>query len=792
MKIKEQIGQMLIRGIAKATGTSSWWRLWDRGEDISVGSASPAQPYKQVSLIFTCIEKIINAVSGIPLVLSTIDEKIIEDGPVYDLLFNNPSMTWQQFITQTVGHYALMRDVFWLFPEMAGSMPTQILVISGTQMHAQKRGDELLSWQFRGSGGQVRDFLPEQVHQIKNFNPYDRWHGISPLSPAGADINYTYAAALYNASALNNGAEPGTILIPEGRPTPEEIEMLRANFNARHQGPGQAKRTAILSGIRDIKSLTMTLADMEVAEITKLTDNKICSALGVPPGVAGLITEAQYSHGPAMRDFIFNMIIPLAVLLADEITKGILSRVSVSKFFGGGPPNAIAAKDTKFFGGSQLAPFNRYYKAARHKAVSVQSKLFSWFDSSQHPVVQEAMAEQADKVLKFTQSGVPLNQLILAHDLPYKSVPWGDDWWVAMGQVPARFALEAGIEGITGPALPEGQPAGEGEGKNVSAESAESASEKIIESAKSVAEKADDQQRLRLWRSWVISWAGIEREYREALRIYFVRQQRILIDKLRQTMDSAKSSVVKISPDEIIARVVLDLKLENQKIKVIHQTFFGKASELGIRQVLSEVAGLRDDKLDGRTEILRRSAWLKGKLLISTQKISGINKTTQNLVARQLKDGLDASEGIGDLTARIGKTLGSNRSRALSIARTSTAGAIGSGRHAGMKDSGVELKSWITAGDSFVRPAHVEAGRTYAQGIPLEQPFIVDNESLMFPGDPSGSAANIINCRCLDIARRAAGKDFNDAFYSNLQFYSYTEMKSAKSMSEIKDNKNED
>jgi len=30
----------------------------------------------------------------------------------------------------------------------------------------------------------------------------------------------------------------------------------------------------------------------------------------------------------------------------------------------------------------------------------------------------------------------------------------------------------------------------------------------------------------------------------------------------------------------------------------------------------------------------------------------------------------------------------------------------------------------------------------------MDQPFIVDGESLDYPGDPSGSAANVINCRC--------------------------------------------
>ena len=57
------------------------------------------------------------------------------------------------------------------------------------------------------------------------------------------------------------------------------------------------------------------------------------------------------------------------------------------------------------------------------------------------------------------------------------------------------------------------------------------------------------------------------------------------------------------------------------------------------------------------------------------------------------------------------------------------------------------MKQWDTVGDSNVRDAHIAAD---GQQVPINEPFIVDGESLMFPGDTSlgASAGNIINCRC--------------------------------------------
>lgn len=69
------------------------------------------------------------------------------------------------------------------------------------------------------------------------------------------------------------------------------------------------------------------------------------------------------------------------------------------------------------------------------------------------------------------------------------------------------------------------------------------------------------------------------------------------------------------------------------------------------------------------------------------------------------------------------------------------------------KTGGRMVKWWLTAHDSRVRPAHVQAGEDYTRekAIPLEEPFMVDGEELMYPLDPNGSAANTINCRCVSL-----------------------------------------
>lgn len=56
------------------------------------------------------------------------------------------------------------------------------------------------------------------------------------------------------------------------------------------------------------------------------------------------------------------------------------------------------------------------------------------------------------------------------------------------------------------------------------------------------------------------------------------------------------------------------------------------------------------------------------------------------------------------------------------------------------------LKTWKATLDHRTRPSHVHAN---GQTVPVTEPFFVDGERLMFPGDPtSANPGNWINCRC--------------------------------------------
>lgn len=84
--------------------------------------------------------------------------------------------------------------------------------------------------------------------------------------------------------------------------------------------------------------------------------------------------------------------------------------------------------------------------------------------------------------------------------------------------------------------------------------------------------------------------------------------------------------------------------------------------------------------------------------------------------------------------------------RAQRISRTMSTAAANGGKLEGWKQSEVAKgKKWRSAAGTRTRKSHRKVN---GQVVDLDQPFKVGKSKLMYPGDPSGEAKEIVNCRC--------------------------------------------
>lgn len=128
--------------------------------------------------------------------------------------------------------------------------------------------------------------------------------------------------------------------------------------------------------------------------------------------------------------------------------------------------------------------------------------------------------------------------------------------------------------------------------------------------------------------------------------------------------------------------------------------------------------------------------------------ITEISNTTMeqinDIVAGGIADGLSERE-IGKLITAVAPT--KSASRAQTIARTESSRAANATGLETAKETGLEMqKVWNASGGSRTRDSHQRADN---QKVGLDEFFIVGGERLRYPSDPSGSAAETINCRCV-------------------------------------------
>lgn len=127
-------------------------------------------------------------------------------------------------------------------------------------------------------------------------------------------------------------------------------------------------------------------------------------------------------------------------------------------------------------------------------------------------------------------------------------------------------------------------------------------------------------------------------------------------------------------------------------------------------------------------------------------RLRGIGTDLWRTTRLELSTGLAAGEDIDQLARRVRGVLATTDVRARTIARTEVIGASNAGQLTQMQASGlVAAKTWLATADSRTRLSHRAAS---GQTVPLDGQFTVGGARLAHPGDPTGPADEVVNCRC--------------------------------------------
>lgn len=151
------------------------------------------------------------------------------------------------------------------------------------------------------------------VHFKYGTDPLNPLKGISPLKRQLRQVISDNEVGNYTASLLFNRGVPGLLVIPDS----EKIEMTEAaatvikdRVNSLTRGRKRGD-TVVMSGPVRIEQPAFSPDQMNLNEISRIPEARICAALGVPPMVVGLnIGDAQKTYSnlrEAIRDAWRNL-----------------------------------------------------------------------------------------------------------------------------------------------------------------------------------------------------------------------------------------------------------------------------------------------------------------------------------------------------------------------------------------------------------------------------------------------------------------------------------------------------
>lgn len=127
-------------------------------------------------------------------------------------------------------------------------------------------------------------------------------------------------------------------------------------------------------------------------------------------------------------------------------------------------------------------------------------------------------------------------------------------------------------------------------------------------------------------------------------------------------------------------------------------------------------------------------------------RITNIDRTTKNDLRKILKTAADNNLGARETARLFVRENDHLKRRALTIARTETTYAASMGTEQAANESTLPLKKvWIAAKDERTRADHNAAN---GQRVDKNAKFVVGDKLMKYPGDPSGGAKQVINCRC--------------------------------------------
>jgi len=236
----------------------------------------------------------------------------------------NPWLTaWELWYLTTV-HLELTGNAFWYVAE-AGDGPAELWVVPTNWVTVLPDAQAYVSgYEVTPPGGTAVHFTPREIIHLKYPNPLDSHWGLSPLQANALtiDANTELLKARYH--TFTAGARPGVVLQTAqslSEPTKKRLEeSLAATFGGRQNW----HRPLVLEQGLVAQPWTLTPAEMDFLNSSRMTRDEIFALFRVPPPVAGVVENLGLGADiwlGARAMFCEGTVQPKLELIAQSLTR---------------------------------------------------------------------------------------------------------------------------------------------------------------------------------------------------------------------------------------------------------------------------------------------------------------------------------------------------------------------------------------------------------------------------------------------------------------------------------------
>ncbi len=239
----------------------------------------------------------------------------------------NPWHTRSDLWRATETHLCLWGAAFWAIeqgedgePELWPLRPDRMVVIPDRQRYVR-------GFVYRGAAEPVA-YTPDEIVWLRYFNPLEELAGLSPLAPARLSADMGHEGLAFNRHLLRNSARPDFLLLTNQEMNEAELEEFYARWDMRYQGSGNARRPAVASAVRDVKTLGLSHRDIDFIQGLRWSLEEVSRAYGVPKLLLGDFERATYANVQASeRMFWRNTIVPEVRFLEEQLNRMLLPKL---------------------------------------------------------------------------------------------------------------------------------------------------------------------------------------------------------------------------------------------------------------------------------------------------------------------------------------------------------------------------------------------------------------------------------------------------------------------------------